>query len=114
MNRLIPIPRTFLRCGRHGGRRIPFRNLTITRFYSSPTSTSQTNTENAESDENTENAENAESSEGPPSIQIDDGEEYPDLSYADPMLDLHESITFPATKQFPHPAKVTVFNDPSL
>jgi small subunit ribosomal protein S5 len=47
-------------------------------------------------------------------LQIDDGQEHPNLMYPDPILDLHESITFPPTKNFPHAAKVTVYNDPSL
>lgn len=47
-------------------------------------------------------------------MEVDDGESHPNLLRPNPLLDLHESVVYPATKDFPYPAKVTVRNDPSM
>jgi small subunit ribosomal protein S5 len=81
-----------------------------TRFTSSITSTTaSTNNQHDEANGGTKQLDR-----GLESFSMDDGEDYPNLLQFDPLMDLHDSITFQPTKKFPYPAKVTVRNDPSM
>jgi small subunit ribosomal protein S5 len=128
MHALARISRTIQPHRTHAVCRIPLRSATLLRLYSTqpspPTPPPPENTVlNADDGERLEEVEEGEGEDvmvqggyahQDEGLQFDNNEDYPDLMQPDPLLDLHDTVTFPPTKHFPYPSKVTVYNDPSL
>jgi small subunit ribosomal protein S5 len=125
MNRLTRLSQTIQRYRVYQTRRVPKPFAVLLRFYSLPPPPPQNNVSDEaewsvedpveeESEGEVEGGIEGGIEGGVRDIEINDGEDYPDLSQPTPLLDLHDSVTFPATNHFPYPAKVIVYNDPSI